>query len=52
MSGPLQGYTSVEESDPFVIGADDEDDEQEIELPITDKSEMAASTEQTVAGTV
>lgn len=53
LSGPLQGYTSVEEEDPFVIGGEeDDDDEQEIELPITLKSEREASTEQEIAATV
>lgn len=52
LSGPLQGYTSVEEEDPFVIGGEEDDDEQEIELPITLKSEREASTEQEIAATV
>lgn len=52
LNGPLEGYTSVEEEDPFVIGGDDDDDEQEIELPITLKSDREASTEQVVAETV
>ena len=62
MTGPLQGYTSVEEEDPFVIGGDDDDDdviggdndddEQEIELPITPKSEKDASTVHMTAETV
>ena len=51
LGGPLQGYASVEEEDPFVIGGED-DDEQEIELPITLKSEREASTEQEIAATV
>ena len=53
LGSPLQGYTSVEasveESVRFVI---DDEDEQEIELPIRDKSASMDSTEQTVADTV
>lgn len=49
LGGPLQGYASVEEEDPFVIG---DDEEQEIELPITLKSDREASTEQEIAATV
>lgn len=47
---PLHSYTSVEESDPFVI--DDDDVEEEIEIPIRDKSDSIDSTEHIEAGTV
>lgn len=47
---PLHSYTSVEESDPFVI--DDDDVDEEIEIPIRDKSDSIDSTEHMEAGTV
>lgn len=46
---PLHRYTSVEESDPFVI---DDDVEEEIEIPIRDKSASIDSTEHVEAATV
>ena len=52
LKSPLHSYTSVDdEEDPFVIGGSD-DDEQEIELPITAKDMSNVQPEKTEAETV
>jgi hypothetical protein len=51
LKSPLHSYTSVEEEDPFVIG-DSDDEEQEIELPITVKDMTRVQPENMEAETV
>ena len=52
LKSPLHSYTSVDdEEDPFVIGGSD-DDEQEIELPITVKDMSNVEPENMEAETV
>ena len=52
LNGPLEGYTSVEEEDPFVIGGDDDDDERRLSCRLHLRADREASTEQVVAETV